>query len=233
MLARILALALAIYPALAFAQSAVLNAFPPGVFQNRAAIDGGGGAPPSFATWNTTDSAAGITRSNGNLTLTYSSGSGFQGVRATNSHSTGKFYFENLTPINPGNNGVGLANANYVTTNGLWFNTFDSVGYRPVDGSVMINGTVIGTGQTYGSGDMVSVAVDLGAQLIWVRANAGNWNNSGTANPATGVGGFSISSLNAGPFFPATNLHDSTDDSTANFGATAYAQSVPAGFGNW
>jgi hypothetical protein len=46
MLARILALALAIYPALAFAQSAVLNAFPPGVFQNRAAIDAGGGPPP-------------------------------------------------------------------------------------------------------------------------------------------------------------------------------------------
>ena len=45
MLARILALALAIYPALAFAQSAVLDAFPPGVFQNRAAIDGGG-VPP-------------------------------------------------------------------------------------------------------------------------------------------------------------------------------------------
>jgi hypothetical protein len=47
MLARILALALAIYPALAFAQSSPLPGFPPGVFQNRAAIDAGGSAPLS------------------------------------------------------------------------------------------------------------------------------------------------------------------------------------------
>ena len=111
----------------AFAQLSPILGFPPGVFQNRAAIDGGS-APSSFATWNTTDSAAGITRSNGNLTLTYSSGSGFQGVRATNSHSTGKFYFEVTTTINANNTVIGLANANYVTTNPLWANSLDSVG---------------------------------------------------------------------------------------------------------
>jgi hypothetical protein len=188
--------------------------------------------PPATGTWNTTDSAAGITRSNGNLTLTYTSGSGFQGVRATNSHSTGKYYFE-LTPTsNASATDIGIANAAFVTTNPLWANSADSIGYISGSGVVETNGTVLATVQTW-SLDTVSVAVDLGAQLLWVRVNAGNWNNSGTANPATGIGGISLSSLNAGPYFPAINLHDTGETNTANFGATAYAETVPAGFGNW
>lgn len=39
MLARVLAVWLALFPALAFGQSAVLNGFPPGTFQSRAALD--------------------------------------------------------------------------------------------------------------------------------------------------------------------------------------------------
>jgi hypothetical protein len=189
---------------------------------------------PATATWNTTDSASEITRSNGNLTLTYTSGSGFQGVRATNSHSTGKFYFEVVTTVNAGNIMIGLANANYLpSTNALVFNTLDSVGYWATNGNVETNGTVLATASTYSNGDTVSIAVDLGAMLLWVRADAGNWNNSGTANPATGTGGISLASLNAGPYFPAINLHDTGETNTANFGATAYAETVPAGFGNW
>jgi hypothetical protein len=68
---------------------------------------------------------------------------------------------------------------------------------------------------------------------LGIRVDAGNWNNSGTANPAIGAGGISISSLNAGPYFAAISQHDTTEVSTANFGATAYAETVPAGFGNW
>lgn len=37
---------------------------------------------------------------------------------------------------------------------------------------------------------------------IYFRQNAGNWNNSGTANPATGVGGFSLTAM-PGPYLPA------------------------------
>lgn len=45
MLARLLALWLALSPVLAFAQSAVLNGFPPGTFQSRAAIDASSALP--------------------------------------------------------------------------------------------------------------------------------------------------------------------------------------------
>jgi hypothetical protein len=188
--------------------------------------------PPSTTTWNTTDSAAGITRSNGNLTLTYTSGVAFQGVRGTNSHSTGKYYFELTTAINAGATDVGIANAAFVTTNPLWANTADSIGYRGDTGAVETNGTVLATVQTWND-NTISVATDLGAMLLWVRVDAGNWNNSGTADPATGVGGISFASLNVGPYFPAINLHDTGEVNTANFGATAYAETVPAGSSNW
>lgn len=46
---RTLAFALALFPALAFAQSSPLPGFPPGVFQSRAAIDAGITSPPTFA----------------------------------------------------------------------------------------------------------------------------------------------------------------------------------------
>jgi hypothetical protein len=77
MLARILALALAIYPALAFAQSSPILGFPPGVFQNRAAIDAGTTPPPpSFSlTYNTGGSSSAVSGTAVNYgTLTYGSG---------------------------------------------------------------------------------------------------------------------------------------------------------------
>jgi hypothetical protein len=76
MLARILALALAIYPALAFAQSSPILGFPPGVFQNRAAIDKSPSGP-SFSL--TLQSSNGIASSGGSTsidfgTLSYAAG---------------------------------------------------------------------------------------------------------------------------------------------------------------
>jgi hypothetical protein len=51
---------------------------------------------------------------------------------------------------------------------------------------------------------------------------------------ALGVVAFGVCSPSlAGPYFPAISLHDTGEVNTANFGATAYAEAVPAGFGNW
>jgi len=82
-------------------------------------------------------------------------------------------------------------------------------------------------------GNVICVAIDLTAQTIWMRVNGGNWNLSGTADPATGVGGVSFAGINAGPYFPAISSSDNGSIATANFGATAYAQTAPSGFGNW
>jgi hypothetical protein len=87
----------------------------------------------------------------------------------------------------------------------------------------------------FANGNVVCVAVDLTAKKIWWRTNGGTWNNDilSNQNPATGAGGFSFSTLNAGPYFPAIGLNNATEIDAANFGATAYAQPAPSGFGNW
>jgi hypothetical protein len=188
-------------------------------------------ATASFATWNTTDSSATVTRSNGNLTLTDASGSGFVGVKATHSHSTGKFYFEVTTNTNNGSMQFGIANSSYAL--GSLAGSGQAVGFD-TGGGVFIGGVSIGTGASFSAAThTLSIAVDFGNATFWFRVDAGNWNNSGTANPATNAGGFSISTLPAVAYFPASAPHDVTDALTANFGATSYAQSVPAGFSNW
>jgi hypothetical protein len=251
MLARLLALALAIFPALAFAQSSPLPGFPPGVFQNRAAIDAGGAPPPTTTAFDPAHLGTALTLSNSNLTATNSTFA-FNNARSVASHSIGKFYFEvTLTTSAFGGDAVGIANASEVLNGSAAGSSSNSVGWEfPANstGNVTINGTAIGTaaGNAGEAGDIVGIAVDLTAGLIWFKfqfvVNVGintNWNNSGTANPATGVGGFplnGVTPLNAGPYFAFVSLAQSTDQYTANFGATAYAATgtgAPSGFGNW
>jgi hypothetical protein len=92
----------------------------------------------------------------------------------------------------------------------------------------------VGTGVTFTTGDVIDIALDAGGQLIWIRDNGGNWNGSGTANPATCIGGVSISAI-TGPYYAAIGIKGGNVGAqvTANFGATAYSFTAPAGFGNW
>jgi hypothetical protein len=132
-----------------------------------------------------------------------------------------------------------IANSSEVSSGGVAGSSSNSVGWAFQSGPVQIDGTAIGTAAAnFGEqGDIVGMAVDLGAQLIWFRFSRSsattNWNNSGAANPATGVGGFSLSTLAAGPYFAFVTLNQSTDTYTANFGASPYVLAAPSGFGNW
>jgi hypothetical protein len=191
------------------------------------------GPPPATTTWNPSDKNASITLSGGNLTAASSAGS-FVSLRAIASHSTGKFYRENtvVQSANPNNiNAGGIANSTAGLSNYMGVDT-NSVSIFGA-GGVFLNNVNIATVAAYGVGDVLCDAVDLGALLIWFRTNGGLWNNSGTANPATGAGGISIASLAGGPYLPSASMDTTIDIMTANFGATAYAQSVPSGFGNW
>ena len=42
---------------------------------------------------------------------------------------------------------------------------------------------------TSAEGSVTGVAFDVDAELVWFRTGAGDWNNSPTADPATGTGG--------------------------------------------
>lgn len=186
------------------------------------------------ATLNPAD-LANCTLSGGNLTAT-SGGVSDGGVRSTTSYATGKLYFEvtynsgaaglhdgcgiltptqSLTTIGNGNGGfVFLYGNTWVYFNG--------------SGSVQL-------GSNTAFGTVICFAIDLVNQQGWVRMNAGNWNASGTANPATNTGGISISGLfsSSAALAVIETANTGAAQSTINFGATNFAQTVPGGFSSW
>lgn len=178
-------------------------------------------------TWNPSDKSAGVTLSNGNLTAT---GSGNGGVRGTSVISTGKFYWEcTITAYGGGTPEIGICSA----TATLLANTtaeYAIVQYGTSFGQIYNNGANLANIGYPGVGGTYCMAVDTGAKLIWFRNGAaGNWNNSGTANPATGVGGASFSSMSSAPYaFYAPAF--GTDTVVLNSGDSAFVGAVPAGY---
>lgn len=191
------------------------------------------------ATWSSSDKGTGITLSNGNLTATYTGAFGSHySVRSTTSHNSGKFYLECLMGIGAAGGptlGVGDSGFNINNSPGFIGGSNYSVGYQSSGAVTRNDGTVVTTYATFVAGDVVCLAVDIDARLIWWRVNGGNWNNSGAANPATGAGGFDISTVLGALFvaFGGVSQFSGGDIGTINFGGSAYAQAAPAGFGNW
>jgi hypothetical protein len=78
------------------------------------------------------------------------------------------------------------------------------------------------------SGNVIGIATDLDNREIWFRvAPSGNWNNSGTADPATNTGGITIP---AGTMVPFCTFNASPITFAANFGASSFTGAVPSGF---
>ncbi|RPJ64685.1 MAG: hypothetical protein EHM23_00050 [Acidobacteria bacterium] len=202
------------------------------------------------AAWNPSDKDSGITLSGGNLVVTTGTDPSFVGsaARATASASTGKYYCEvTLNVITAGYDpycGIGCANATKSLTDVAQGGGADPQFIMNFDGSVYdyTTGAPLGTLAACPVGSTVGMAVDLDNRRVWFRVitggTAGNWNNSGTANPATNTGGLTINALmNGVTFFPYVNHARSSATTshvtTANFGATTYAASAPSGFSNW
>jgi len=190
-------------------------------------------AVAAAVTWNPADKNAGITLSSGDLVAT-AAGAGFVGVRATVSISSGKKYFE-VTMNFPGggqtSSCVGIANGSWSLS--TFVGDTNSCGLVVGTGAILGGGTGPSTDGTFAAGgDVVCVAVNKTADLIWFRVNGGNWNGSATADPATETSGTDTSGI-SGAIFPASSLFTATDNYTANFGATAYAQTPPTGYGNF
>lgn len=184
-----------------------------------------------------------ITISGGGLIATCTSGSG--GIAASPDFhgllSGYKFYFEatvNVTTDAAGDNaigvcipgqaftpsGVGMAASYFTFSNGLIYTCGSQTG--------------INVGAPLVAADILCVAVDLVHGLIWFRKNGGNWNNNVANNPATAIGGVSLTSpagnnpasgLSTG-VAPCVNLHAVNDAVTFNFGNSAFIYAVPSGF---
>ena len=175
-------------------------------------------------TWNPADKTN-CTLTGSNLVATTAAGGG--GVRGVDAKTAGKFYVEyTYTTLNTNSIAAGIA---LFTTNLATLATGAAYAIR-LNGNISVNNSL--SGSTLGAisaAAVIGVAVDFTAQLVWFRkAPSGSWNGSGSADPATGVGGVSISAI-AGSLFPV--MGGSTSDSiTANFGDTAFTGTVPSGF---
>lgn len=188
----------------------------------------------ALTTWDPAKKDASISLSGGNLIAT-GSAAAFRSVLGTLSHSsTGDYYFEGLVGGTIGSFDLfGLGDALTTLNNFIGLDNH-SIGWCR-DGRVLVNNTNLGSVATWTSGDVLSVAVSLASGKIWFRKNNGDWNNDILANqnPATGAGGRSLSGLSGGPYFPGYTPNSNGSSITANFGASAFAQSVPSGFIGW
>ena len=187
-----------------------------------------GSGPVIYTTWNPADQLN-MTLTNGNLTATATNATAR--VRAVKGTNTGKYYFEG-TITSPTSFAVyGIANASAV--NGQYTNW----AYIQMTGSIYVNtSTIQATLSGVVSGSTIGVAVDLGANLIWFRrCPSGSWNaaSGSTNDPASGIGGFSVSSIASGPLFPIFGVANSGDSVVGNFGASGFNGAVPSGFAGW
>jgi hypothetical protein len=179
--------------------------------------------------------SSGFTFSNNNLTVTNNAGT-WQTAFSTVAQTARKYYFEAVvTFTGSANCVVGIGNINCATTVGSDVgSSVNGIGWQD-NGVVRQGGGTVATWATYLTGTRVCIAVDLDNGQIWGRAGIGaNWNNSGTANPATNTGGFAIPAAVIGAAIsPGVSLFPSSSNIVGAFAAASWVGIAPAGFGEW
>jgi hypothetical protein len=176
----------------------------------------GGEVRGNYATWNPLQSSS-STLANGNLDCTTSVATGAQ-VRATIAVSSSKWYWEVTVNTSVTANNIGIiktSEALVADRPGYFAGGYAYVGYS---GNKENNASASAYGATYGSGDVIGVALDLTAgTLVFYK----NGTSQGTA----------YSSL-SGEFIPC--IGDGTGgsglDMITNFGQRAFAYTAPSGF---
>jgi hypothetical protein len=193
--------------------------------------------------WNPFDKNASITLSNANLTASFG-GSGWEGVRGSNSRAAGLVYFETEFAAFGGLTGVGLANASAALNEFVGFDA-NSVGYNTYNDALFFNGSSLGNLGGHAVGDYFAVCLKAGSSPdLWIAritgGTRGDWNGDALANPSTNTRGLNsatffngaLSSLLSGALFPI-GCAQSTATINANFGASAFQASLPSGAAAW
>lgn len=176
-------------------------------------------------TFDSGNKTAAFALSGGNLVATSSA----VATAAATRSMTGPTYFEVTATTLTGTLSIGFVNRNYNMASGTILGTDNNgLGFKST-GAVVLNNVTLSTIQTYAQGDVVCVAVDVANRLVWFRTNGGNWNNSGTANPATGVGGIDYSTMNLSALLPAVGCSITGAVLTGKF-TSGFAQTAPSGF---
>ena len=177
--------------------------------------------------WHVGDKTAGVALSEGDKTATATSSIG--GVRSTTRRSAGKYYAE--FHLKAGSPALGLKD----TASSLTAQSTQCVYVWPVDGSVFINGTSdpVGLG-AFVANDILSVAWDDTAKLIWFRKNAGEWNPSRSGNPAAGTGGLDLSAdITESPLAVWFGVNGTGNSATLRTEKDEFTQTTPGGYLSW
>lgn len=188
-----------------------------------------------------------LTLSAGNLSAETATGSVQANTRATTGKTTGKWGFEVYFDVvqDPADVGYGFVSQDYTQNNttwlggdnngvGMWANSECWIGTNKPLGDL--------TSCAYSTGKRGQGVIDLTAKRAWFRTltlsgtwSAGTWNNNGSANPATGVGGVDLSAMlpSAKTVYPALIVSDYTASApinkhTGNFGTPTIA--YPSGY---
>lgn len=143
--------------------------------------------------------------------------------------AVGNLYFEVDIQFLAGTPAVGICSYWFTPSAQTIGTTIDSIAYQS-NGQVRINNATIATISAFAAGDTVCLAYHPGLQLIWFRVNNGSWNNDGTANPATAVGGISTATWRAERAFPAVGWSVGGTTFRARFADADWLYANPSGF---
>jgi hypothetical protein len=203
--------------------------------------------PSGFSNWPLVVSAASpafdpatataVVLSGGNLIVTGAGTTSVdQGAKlvSASGKTSGKYYFEQTIlalTLSP-NRGTGIGTTASTYTN-MGNSATSGVNMYPNTGGIFAGGvnTAISIGAR-AAGDVIGYAVDLDNRRIWIRPNPGAiWNNNAANDPVTNVGGITIPAGTMVPFCTFGGASGVAGSSfKANFGASAFAGTVPAGF---
>lgn len=172
----------------------------------------------TFATFSPTDKNSTFTLSNNNLTATNSGAASWSSARANTGKSSGKWYWETThTGANRVVIGIGTATESLTSFPGS--TDANGWGYYTAGGIYNSGGFVGGgTYAAFAAGDVIGIALDMDAKTIRFYKN-------GVAQ-----GSAALTGLPAGPMYPMVASEGAGYAITANFGATAFANTPPAGF---
>lgn len=185
----------------------------------------------SGVTWNPADKHANVALINGNLTMQPAASLGGS-ARATISKNTGMFYMEIVSGSTTSNAtfSIGVCDSTQNLASGIGITVGNNAAI-----SIASTGNVLRGGSSQGSamsswinGDVIQIAVNIGAGKFYVRKNNGSWGNSG--NPVAGTGGYSFTPGAA--TFPAGSVVNLTSQ-TARFSSSSWTGVAPAGYGEW
>jgi len=180
------------------------------------------------------------TLSQGNLNVTTST-SGWETATGTIGVNTSKWYCE-YKVINKGSSAmfgvISMTEVNAVASGKhIGYSGINSLGYGyNHNGSKYNNDVNASYGNSYTTGDIIGIALDLDNNKLYFSKN-GTWQNSG--NPESGATGTgSAYNLTTGYYYTfGCSVHSSSDQMSANFGSPSFAISSGNadgdGFGNF